>query len=367
MYEFLLGNEAYQFDLDNLTLYYSDKSYSLNRYAHPPKNRVYFKLTRSCNLTCIYCFQKTDLRTNSPVQIDKFSDSIDKLLAQENTLFYIFGGEPFLDSQYENIQYLLRKGSHEFYVFTNGCFSAQYRTLIPNYIKQLKFIITLDGTEMVHNSRRKFPAHNSFQMIVDNLDFLRYIGATVILQINVDISNLDEIVPLFEFINNRYGINCIDVVLNPVLHCSSAPVDLLLLEKYVELDNRYGLSRCTLNNKVVKKLTRILSGQGIDCSRCNVDRTYVIDFESKDIYCCPQSKSTKIGQFSEHEICIDREVYNNAFLNNQKLLEPCYRCRYRTICGYGCVVDTTSFSKCHIDIENQLQFILKNINHFMKY
>lgn len=130
MFQFCVNGVNMAFDLRKMKLYDRGQVYKLNSSPAQVNGRVYFKLTDSCNLSCIYCFQNNDSKSGiNPINIADFKAAVCELLCRKNTDFYMFGGEPFLDSQYENVLYLLNNSDVTFHVFTNGCFSQSYCVL----------------------------------------------------------------------------------------------------------------------------------------------------------------------------------------------------------------------------------------------
>lgn len=242
MYDFTINGVQMSLDLRKMRLYDRGRIYNLGVTPKQINGRIYFKLTNSCNLSCVYCFQKNDVKKCiKPVDITKFETSVRECLNLSNTDFYLFGGEPFLDDQYDNVLFLLSNSNVSFYVFTNGCYSKRYRDLICHFRDRLTIIITLDGPKEIHNRRRIKGETGSFDTIISNMDFLEAIHADWICQINIDENNYNEINSLFSFLHSKYSINSINTVLNPVLHCATSKMDLKLLKKYVELDSIYHL------------------------------------------------------------------------------------------------------------------------------
>ena len=191
------------------------------------------------------------------------------------------------------------------------------------------------------------------------------INANWICQINIDDGNFDEIDNLFAFLHSRYHINEIDTILNPVLHCATSHIDLKLLQKYVHLDSLYHLERCIINCKTARKLSALLSGNGVDKSRCDIENTYVADFENNILYCCPQNSKSLIGTVNSSGIHIDKSGCSYLFSMNQKRNKPCSRCEYNHICGRGCFMDKPDYTFCKQEVEEVVLYYFKHANCFL--
>lgn len=354
------------FDLNTLSLYAQGNIYDLDVPARYQNGRIYFKLTNSCNLSCEYCFQRNDVKSDcKPVDINKYEMALHKCFQNKNMDFYLFGGEPFLENQYNNVFFLFSNSNASFFAFTNGCYSARYRELIRQFRDRLTIIVTLDGPKEVHNKRRRKGEAGSFDIIVSNMDYLESIHANWICQINIDDNNYSEIDELFSFLDSRYSINNINTILNPVLHCATSRMDLKLLEKYVALDSVYHLEKCVVNCKTARKLTLLLSGQGVDIRRCDIENTYVVDFEKKVVYCCPQNSNSIVGTVETTGLCIDQSACLQMFARNQKKYEPCNKCEFNQICGRGCFLDENNFDICKHEVNETIQYFFNHVECFL--
>lgn len=306
--EFKINKYSLKLDLLNSKLYINDKVTNL---AIPPsqqRSRVYLKITESCNFKCSYCYQKMDKKNNCRFSLEGYAPILSKLLNNESADVYIFGGEPFLNQNFPLITYLLKHYTCKYKVFTNGSFSQQFRDLILEYPDRFSLIISLDGTESIHNSRRIYPDHNSYQEIIDNLDFLKMHDILVDIQINIDENNICDIPLLCKVIDKNWSISQTSIILNPVLHATNPPDNIKILEMYINLCHQYPQNQLTANIKSLKKLSSLITGNGLDPRRCTLDQTIVLDFLQHKIYCCPQSVKTEIGTLtSEGDIVLNQK------------------------------------------------------------
>jgi uncharacterized protein len=170
--------------------------------------------TYNCNLRCPYCWErflhskgKTWLeKTLSFAEVDLFFEALKKLdkgVSEKKPLIY-FGGEPLLESNRELIEYIVNQGTkrgYPHYFVTNG-------TTIPYYLSLFKkhpvhgVQVTLDGTQNIHDSRRRGPKkEGSFQRIIEGIELLREQKIKTHIRVNVDQSNvgsLKELAALFK-------------------------------------------------------------------------------------------------------------------------------------------------------------------------
>ncbi|MBU7014885.1 MAG: radical SAM protein [Theionarchaea archaeon] len=169
--------------------------------------------TYTCNLRCTYCWEQLlhtrgkewIARTLSYEEIDLFFAAVDELddrNSEKKPLIY-FGGEPLLPENRELIAYIMKEGSrrgYTHYFVTNGTHIPQYLSLLCNHrIHGVQ--ITLDGTQEVHDARRKGPGNKgSFQDIVEGIEILSSHEIMTHIRVNVDKSNIDCLEPLAAFL-----------------------------------------------------------------------------------------------------------------------------------------------------------------------
>jgi uncharacterized protein len=189
--------------------------------------------TYKCNLRCTYCWERLlhsrgeewMNRTLSSEETDLFFAALDELDdkgATRKPLIY-FGGEPLLPENGELINYIMKEGSkrgYTHYFVTNGTNIPYYLPLFRKYpVHGVQ--ITLDGTQEVHDARRKGPGNEgSFQRIVEGIEVLSSHKIMTHIRVNIDKSNVDCLESLAAFLKmkgwhtNRYTVPYLASVFN---------------------------------------------------------------------------------------------------------------------------------------------------------
>ncbi|MBU5591834.1 4Fe-4S cluster-binding domain-containing protein [Clostridium sp. MSJ-4] len=106
-------------------------------------------------MNCVYCFQRYDNKDIKNIKIGEYSKIISKHIDDKENEIIIFGGEPFIDKNIENLQYLFDVANmkNKLSFFTNGCYSIKIDELIKNNKSSINHLtITLDGPERIHNN-----------------------------------------------------------------------------------------------------------------------------------------------------------------------------------------------------------------------
>ena len=176
-----------------------------------------FILSYDCNLRCVYCYEDKILngvnclnkQLISKAQIDKAFDFItEKWIENPNCSKHIalYGGEPFLRSNWEAVTYLIKKGSElgcSFSATSNGYDLDYYFDFLKEYNK-ISFQITLDGIAEIHNARKPHYCNkDSFEKISNNVGQLLEMGINVSIRINSDAYSINRIEELSDFFREK--------------------------------------------------------------------------------------------------------------------------------------------------------------------
>lgn len=235
----LYGCDA-TFDEKKNTLAYAGEKQSFSMKQNDEITRTfYFKFNNMCNLKCSYCFQKNSSRSGfQRLSLTEYELLLDKVMeTAEFDRFVLFGGEPFIGINYENIRILLEKCVHKkICAFSNGTFDEKFIDLLYFYENEIEMItITLDGSPEIHNQRRTDSRDKgTFNMILDRLCQMQERGIPFTVQINIDKENIEHLEPLFEIIRDRIP-KVSNIILNRVLHESNGITEIELLDCFIGL------------------------------------------------------------------------------------------------------------------------------------
>lgn len=144
-------------------------------YAEEQKKSVLLTLTQSCNLSCVYCYEKQ--KSSKVMSFEIARTILEKELNAEDEYSFVsidlFGGEPLLEFNLikQIVEFLSNntfKKSYIVFIMTNG-------TLVHDFIKEWLIDhkdsvicgLSLDGTKLMHDINRS----NSFDSI--DLQFFR--------------------------------------------------------------------------------------------------------------------------------------------------------------------------------------------------
>lgn len=132
-------------------------------------------LTSKCNMRCKYCFEAKKIQKN--LEFEEIKPYLDQ---NGSAVFFLFGGEPFMNSEFlkeiydyiENtdipsgIKDTIHASTRK--IITNGTLTEKYVELIKKY--NLNLQISLDGPKEVHDLNRIKPnGEGSWDKVMDNI------------------------------------------------------------------------------------------------------------------------------------------------------------------------------------------------------
>lgn len=172
--------------------------------------------TLACNLHCSYCFEK---KHPNIFMDDNVEDAIIKFIAGhkdvENLHVSWFGGEPLL--YFQRIKSLTRKmldiptiKNYSAEIITNGVCMDNEKAGFLDDLRIRTVHVTIDGIGNVHNQRRKGRnGEDTYSKIINALDILsQYDNISKTIRVNIDKSNSEEFIKVFNMIRQRYqGLN----------------------------------------------------------------------------------------------------------------------------------------------------------------
>lgn len=169
--------------------------------------QLFFVPWYTCNFNCSYCFQDEYTNANDKVEqevIDAFFTYIDNQFANRRKYITLFGGEPLLNSpaKKETISKIITEANRrklDIALVTNGYHIVDYIDILKTaHIREIQ--ITMDGTQEIHDARRKLKGgKGSFKEISEGVDLLLKNNIPVNLRMVVDKDNIDNLPDLARY------------------------------------------------------------------------------------------------------------------------------------------------------------------------
>lgn len=170
--------------------------------------------TTGCNARCFYCYEKGT--TPVTMTTETASKVVQYILAHrgdEKVGLSWFGGEPLYNVQViDQICSELKEHDVTFKskMISNGYLFDADMVRRAKDLWQLKNVqITLDGREKTYNlvKRYIYGDVNAFERVLANMRLLMDAGIFVSVRLNVDQHNIEEMLQLVPFLNERFGAN----------------------------------------------------------------------------------------------------------------------------------------------------------------
>lgn len=196
-----------------------------------------FLTSRQCQFKCTYCFEgqkpKKDLTSETIGYVKKFLEQRKGTFKQLQV--YWFGGEPLIgyDKIIELSEYITKfcdeNGiDYNSSITTNGyALNPQKCEILVKTCRINRYVITVDGTENVHNQRRPLlSGKGTFKTIWQNMHQLAKLGARIVFRITIDKENADNIPLLLDYIANSELAGKVNIVFARTFEILNTPDDL---------------------------------------------------------------------------------------------------------------------------------------------
>ncbi len=169
--------------------------------------------TTNCNFKCPYCYEQIEKGQNMSLEIEEaLLTFIQRFQPLSRLNIFWYGGEPLL--KFDTITRITEKIldwdlSYHASMVTNGYLLNDHVISELDNLKIKLIQVKIDGNEDTHNSRRRLKnGKGSYHQILENLDRLMdsWDGFLQV-RVNVDGSNTEEFVDVYQQINDRYNNN----------------------------------------------------------------------------------------------------------------------------------------------------------------
>lgn len=309
-----------------------------------PKRAV-FVMTYNCNFRCSYCFEGESVLRKEIITTEQIDAALE-LIGDGLESIILFGGEPLLPENRASLQHLISKTADKtFGMYTNGYHLLDFFDILSK-LKFDSLIVTLDGDEHTHNSRR-FLADGSptFDRIVLGIEKFLENGTPIIVRINVDTSNLEESNSLRNNLMNKfdqYG-DLLAFEISPMLSASNKEKSDAITKMYsVDLEHSYEERK--RRNRTLgghQKILGVFTGGAKRLrpaySFCNAHVNTMAFDPYGNIYSClvaVDKEKLAVGTYYPKVSFKENSMYNR----NIETISECSECVYALLCGGGCAM-----------------------------
>lgn len=203
---------------------YIRNKYLNNKYKDSSSLKIDIAVTNNCNFNCSYCFEKKQKTFNKSIDIktkrifkEKLCNYVfHKIISKniKNITIVWYGGEPLIEDNYiidinKIMESMTKKHNvkYEFIIISNGYLIDD--NFIENFKNSnIKYIqITLDGTENIHDKRRKLlNEKSSYKTILNNVELLLSNKIETVIRINIDKENYISAENFIYHLYNIFGV-----------------------------------------------------------------------------------------------------------------------------------------------------------------
>lgn len=335
-----------------------------------------FVMTYDCNFRCPYCFEEPvpenggdDAERGKEVIGRELIDAAFNLTGDSLRTIGLFGGEPLLPKTMPAVEYIISRAPDKtFSITTNGYFLDAFLPLLSR-VKISFVMVTLDGDEKTHDSRRYLGNGGpTFRKILNNIASCLERNIPIRIRMNVDESNFSECIALraklLEQFKARASLLSFEV--SPMMWMAPAQRNELFTKLY-SADIEYSPEERKQMNQMLSRFSPILN---VFTAGARLTPTYsfclahdygrIVDPYGY-IYPCLLSVGQRPLAIGRYYPAV--EYFENSIRNrNIETIPECRECRYSLLCGGGCPValpDYNDFNRPEcFSIQNQIHKIL---------
>lgn len=311
------------------------------------KSIAVFVLTYGCNFSCPYCYEAAP-QHNSEKMSREMVDRVFDIHGSQLKKIGLFGGEPFLPSNREIIQYIISKGKDcSFFAITNGYYLNEYISELKQvHIDQIQ--ITLDGTEEIHNQTRTLKSgQHTFSRIYENIRLCLQNSIPLRIRMNISADNLESCIRLRKDMRNEFSQyeELLKFELQPLFQIAQEEERAYIEnEIYFKGLSDYGaLNDDALSDNMIRKsfpqLLKLIAGdtKKLKPKYCFCDDEGLMFFYDPYglVYSCILSVSNKnmaIGRYYPEIEYKEKSLFTRTI----ETVPKCKECSAALICGGGC-------------------------------
>ena len=248
---------------------------------------LYLMPTGRCNCVCEYCYFPVGAKRGDPDLFMRIAESFTEHIIRHKPAarpqIRFTGGEPWLEKNLlsEITKHFLSRVPEGLVVInTNGTILPE--NLLENFRneKRLIHVLSLDGPELLHDSRRKMADDSgSFQKLIMGIKILKNLDLPICLNTVLDRESSAHLSELMHFISSELGLNELSVSL---LHLDEDPLS--PDEKFSLLENAY--STASDHSIRLGGHHRLLLGQWIGELRCSAGTSTALVDPNGMVHAC---------------------------------------------------------------------------------
>ena len=307
---------------------------------------VVFVITYKCNFACPYCYENAPLYKEEKILNKEMVDKVFEIHKNIIKKIAFYGGEPFLPETKSIIEYIISKAPDAVYsATTNGYYLEDFIDILKS-IKVSNIMVTLDGTEILHNKTRILKnGEGTYKKIINSIDKCLNNDISIKIRMNISENNINECMKLREqFIKKyktKYDNGILMFELQPIFQIPSKKREVLNNKVFFEKNTENGYPyKYNMMSLTVSPVLREFVNNNNYLFRpryCNCDaegKRFFYDAEG-DIYSCIlslKSKNAIVGKYFP-----DYYLKNESILTrNIENIKECRECKIKFLCGGGC-------------------------------
>ena len=337
---------------------------------------ITFIITYDCNFACPYCFE-ANVKDRTVITNEQINAAL-ALAGDSLVSIGLFGGEPLLPGNRKALEHLFSKiGDVGLYITTNGYYLEDFFYFL-NSRRIVQVMVTLDGEEDTHNSRRYLTNGGpTFHKIISGVRLCLENAIDVCIRMNVNDSNLAEAKELRERLIKRfeYTSGGLTFEMGHMLELGFGERN-YIASNLLESDSGLSIEEKIIRNRMYERYSPIVNSFAAS-SRVKPTYSFCYAHAGESILVDPMGhifpclvsvgiEALSIGTYHPEVNFKESGIHTR----NIDSIAKCRECKYALVCGGGCPLALKCYKNLLLpdcsSIHNQIHNMIPKIHKVKK-
>jgi AdoMet-dependent heme synthase len=310
----------------------------------PPLETIHFNATKTCNLGCVFCYDKAIRGKTENLPLDVVKAVAEDAAALGARSVILSGGEPMARTDWREIASIFDGAGMEVSLATNGTLINSKAARFLAGLKQVSISISLDGGAALHDELRQ--QSGAFARTMRGMEHLREVGLTFDVNATISKLNISE-VPTLTKIARDFRCTMRLSLLHPngrgeeMRDAALSHEEILELREYCHLIRKASGINIFVNlPPLLQYLDEIIPGRGAACG-------WAVNFcgvlANGDVSICGVASDEPDLVAGNVKTQRFRDIWCNAplfrytrSLKTREIAGICGRCPFNEVCGGAC-------------------------------
>ncbi|MBX5453847.1 MAG: radical SAM protein [Acidobacteriia bacterium] len=310
----------------------------------PPLDTIHFNATKTCNLGCVFCYDKAVRGRTENLPLDLVAQIAEDAAALGARRVILSGGEPMARRDWREVASTFDAVGMEVSLATNGTLIDDDAAVFLASLRNVTISISIDGGHEIHDRLRD--QKGALARTLSGMDALRRVGLSF--DVNATVSKMNIVdIPFLTKLARDYGCTMRLSLLHPngrgvaFERQELEPEEIFELREYCRVLRKTARMNIFVNlPPLLMYLDEVIPGRGAACG-------WAVNFcgilSNGDVTICgvasdePDLVAGNVKQRRFREIWSESPLFRfTRSLRTEDLKGICGRCPFNSVCGGAC-------------------------------